>query len=46
MFVVVGGGDQAVGVVGNGIVKMGVILFIIGLFGVVFVYFDEFKIDL
>jgi len=43
--VVAGGGDQAVGAVGNGIVKTGVISSTIGSSGVVFAHLDEFKID-
>lgn len=43
--VVAGGGDQAAGAVGNGIVKTGVISSTIGSSGVVFAHLDEFKID-
>lgn len=43
--VVAGGGDQAAGAVGNGIVKTGVISSTIGSSGVVFAHLDELKID-
>ena len=43
--VVGGGGDQAAGAVGNGIVKTGVISSTIGTSGVVFGFMDEVKID-
>jgi len=43
--VVGGGGDQAAGAVGNGIVKPGVISSTIGTSGVVFAYMDKVKID-
>jgi xylulokinase len=43
--VVGGGGDQAAGAVGNGIVKPGVISSTIGTSGVVFAYTDEVSID-
>lgn len=44
--VVGGGGDQAAGAVGNGIVKSGVISSTIGTSGVVFAHLDKVKIDL
>ena len=40
-----GGGDQAAGAVGNGIVKPGVVSSTIGTSGVVFAYLDKIKID-
>ena len=43
--VVGGGGDQAAGAVGNGIVKPGVISSTIGTSGVVFAYSDKVSID-
>lgn len=43
--VVGGGGDQAAGAVGNGIVKPGVISSTIGTSGVVFAHMDEVNID-
>ena len=43
--VVGGGGDQAAGAVGNGIVKPGVISSTIGTSGVVFAYTDKVSID-
>ena len=43
--VVGGGGDQAAGAVGNGIVKPGVVSSTIGTSGVVFAYLDKIKID-
>lgn len=43
--VVGGGGDQAAGAIGNGIVKTGVISSTIGTSGVVFAYTDTVKID-
>ncbi|WPX09340.1 xylulokinase [Anaerocellum danielii] len=43
--VVAGGGDQAAGAVGNGIVRTGVISSTIGSSGVVFAHLDEFKVD-
>nr|MBO2494294.1 xylulokinase [Clostridia bacterium] len=43
--VVGGGGDQAAGAVGNGIVKPGVISSTIGTSGVVFAFMDQVKID-
>jgi xylulokinase len=43
--VVGGGGDQAAGAVGNGIVKPGVISSTIGTSGVVFAYTDKVRID-
>lgn len=43
--VVGGGGDQAAGAVGNGIVKTGIISSTIGTSGVVFAFTDEVKID-
>lgn len=43
--VVAGGGDQAAGAVGNGIVRSGVISSTIGSSGVVFAHLDEAKID-
>ncbi len=43
--VVGGGGDQAAGAVGNGIVKSGVISSTIGTSGVVFAYTDNVSID-
>jgi len=43
--VVGGGGDQAAGAVGNGIVKTGVISSTIGTSGVVFGFMDKVKID-
>ncbi|NLO81499.1 MAG: xylulokinase [Clostridiales bacterium] len=43
--VVGGGGDQAAGAVGNGIVKSGVISSTIGTSGVVFAHMDEVSID-
>jgi xylulokinase len=43
--VVGGGGDQAAGAVGNGIVKPGIISSTIGTSGVVFAYMDEVSID-
>ena len=43
--VVGGGGDQAAGAVGNGIVKPGVVSSTIGTSGVVFAYLDKIKKD-
>ena len=43
--VVGGGGDQAAGAVGNGIVKPGVVSSTIGTSGVVFAYLDKISID-
>ncbi len=43
--VVGGGGDQAAGAVGNGIVRPGVISATIGTSGVVFAHTDEVKVD-
>jgi len=43
--VVGGGGDQAAGAIGNGIVKTGVVSSTIGTSGVVFGFMDEVKID-
>lgn len=43
--VVGGGGDQAAGAVGNGIVKPGVVSSTIGTSGVVFAYLDKIRID-
>jgi len=43
--VVGGGGDQAAGAVGNGVVKPGIISSTIGTSGVVFAYTDTVKID-
>lgn len=43
--VVGGGGDQAAGAVGNGIVRPGVISSTIGTSGVVFAYLDKISID-
>jgi len=43
--VVGGGGDQAAGAVGNGIVKTGVVSSTIGTSGVVFGFMDKVKID-
>jgi len=43
--VVAGGGDQAAGAVGNGIVRNGVVSSTIGSSGVVFAHLDEIKID-
>jgi len=43
--VVGGGGDQAAGAVGNGIVKRGVISATLGTSGVVFAHSDEMQID-
>jgi len=43
--VVGGGGDQAAGAVGNGIVKHGIVSSTIGTSGVVFAYTDEVRID-
>lgn len=43
--VVGGGGDQAAGAVGNGIVKPGVVSSTIGTSGVVFAYLDRISID-
>ncbi len=43
--VVGGGGDQAAGAIGNGIVKPGVISSTIGTSGVVFAYLDKIRID-
>lgn len=43
--VVGGGGDQAAGAVGNGIVKPGIVSSTIGTSGVVFAYTDEVSID-
>ncbi len=43
--VVGGGGDQAAGAVGNGIVKPGIISSTIGTSGVVFAYLDKISID-
>lgn len=44
--VVGGGGDQAAGAIGNGIVKKGVISSTIGTSGVVFGFMDKVKIDM
>lgn len=43
--VVGGGGDQAAGAVGNGIVKPGIVSSTIGTSGVVFAYLDKISID-
>lgn len=43
--VVAGGGDQAAGAVGNGIVRTGVVSSTIGSSGVVFAHLDDFRID-
>ncbi len=43
--VVGGGGDQAAGAVGNGIVRSGVLSAMIGTSGVVFAHMDELQID-
>ncbi len=43
--VVGGGGDQAAGAVGNGVVKSGIISSTIGTSGVVFAFTDEVKVD-
>jgi xylulokinase len=43
--VVGGGGDQAAGAVGNGIVKTGLISSTIGTSGVIFAYLDKISID-
>ena len=43
--VVGGGGDQAAGAVGNGIVRPGVVSATIGTSGVVFAHLDEVKVD-
>ena len=43
--VVGGGGDQAAGAVGNGIVKAGVISATLGTSGVVFAHSDQFQVD-
>jgi xylulokinase len=43
--VVGGGGDQAAGAIGNGIVKTGVVSSTIGTSGVVFGFMDDVKID-
>ncbi|MDK2903223.1 MAG: xylulokinase [Clostridiales bacterium] len=43
--VVGGGGDQAAGAVGNGIVKTGIVSSTIGTSGVVFAYTDDVRID-
>jgi xylulokinase len=43
--VVGGGGDQAAGAVGNGIVKSGVISATFGTSGVVFAHSDQFQVD-
>ncbi|MEZ0537530.1 xylulokinase [Caldicellulosiruptoraceae bacterium PP1] len=44
-FVVAGGGDQAAGAVGNGIVRKGVVSSTIGSSGVVFAHIDDIKVD-
>lgn len=43
--VVAGGGDQAAGAVGNGVVKRGIISATLGTSGVVFAHSDEVQID-
>ena len=43
--VVGGGGDQAAGAVGNGIVRPGVLSSTIGTSGVIFAYLDKIRID-
>jgi len=43
--VVGGGGDQAAGAVGNGVVKSGIISSTIGTSGVVFAFTDEVRVD-
>jgi len=43
--VVGGGGDQAAGAVGNGVVKQGIVSATLGTSGVVFAFCDEVKID-